>query len=244
MASPIILTGRNLATAFRRYVDDITEDWLDSAEDANLLWGNEEVTQFMNDALAEYHRRRQVRANTIPQSTDPVTGDPIPTHYLVNYAVSPGATQVLIDPRIYAVLSARLDDELLQKLIAAPEELEDTPRSPTCYFAEENILYFNTRAVGLGLLTLKVNRFPYSNIQSVTDVANLDCLPWDTPALMHWMAFRAYSKNDADTLDLQRADRERLLFDEQIGQRVSSRLERQRQEELQGQHILRTQSYE
>lgn len=231
----VIRTSYDLALTFRRHVDDISDDW--EHNDTPLLWSNDEVLQFLNDAVNEYHRRRQRRVDTVPVPAPPAT-----TVAMTHVPALAGQRLFDLDPRIYSVRSVQWDTACLVKLqvdwlpCPLPDQL-----APTCFYFESPQLKLDSPVPTDGELVLNVNRFelaalPRIGRNAATDA--LDCRPEDTYALVHWMAFRAYSKADADTLDIERADRERQLFDEFIGPRVSSQLERQRQQELQGSRMI------
>lgn len=244
--SNVISTANDLFVAFRHYVDDIDEIWAASRDDGfaapnqqRLLWSNDDLLQFANEALSEYHRRRQVRTSTI---VDPGT----PTNQLFNYALTAGTQTVALDGRIYSILRAYLNDECIAKthrpVLNCPIE-NPTDAQPTCFYFEAPELTFDQPLIEDSTLKLRVNRFAFAPIVTVSDTEVLDCRPEDTYSLIHWMAFRAYSKHDPEPYDPGAAQRELAYFEKFIGKRVSSRLERQRQEELQGFDILESRVY-
>lgn len=232
-------TARDVAVAFRRYVDDITPAWLDSGDETNLLWTDDELLQYLNDALSEYSRRVQRRDDTLPAPVPPALADPLS---LLDVPVVIGQTEYLLEARIYAVLSAELYGIPLTRLTFRPA-VNELATMPVCFGVEGETLYLDARPATAGALRLRVNRLPYRPVRTVTEALPLDCRPEDCQALLHWMAHLAYLKHDADSMDLERADREMLMFDRLIGPRVGAQLERQRREELQG-STVHTRCYE
>jgi hypothetical protein len=221
----LIVTLKDLLEAFRQRVDDIETGWEDN--DSRLLWSNEEITRYANESVTEYCRRRLL--------VDKDTAE------ICQIAVVAGTATYDLDPRIYTLYRLLLDERPLQKtsLYALTHHdpcWESENGAPEYYLESWGVgqwgkitLYPNP--VATGTLHLTVARLPLATMSwDDRDAVEPEIPLEDRLALLWWMEFLAYQRQDDDTYNPKRADGAAAAFTMLVGARPSAALELQRKE--------------
>lgn len=221
----MIATLKDLLAAFRQRVDDLETGWEDN--DSRLLWSNDEITRYANEAVTEYRRRRLL--------VDKDTAE------ICKIAVIAGMATYDLDPRIYAIYRLLLDKTALQK--ASLYELnrhepcwEEKAETPQFYLESWGLGHWGKitlypSPVAAGTLYLTVARLPLAAMLWEDRATVEPEVPQeDRPALLWWMEYLAYQRQDDDTYNPKRADEAAAAFTVWVGARPSAALELQRKE--------------
>lgn len=182
------------------------------------LWPNAEFDEFIDDAQLEAARR----AHLLVDSSSTLT----------QANIIAGEMLVAIDPRILFIRRARIGRQVLVHATARALD-EQIPAwessgagAPLAYITD-----WQTGGVALypppaadGVLSMTVVRDPLHPLSS--DENSPEIAPRYHLSLLHWVSFRAYSKQDPDTQDLKAAERELALFEAEFGPRAGAINER------------------
>lgn len=140
-----------------------------------------------------------------------------------------GAPIVTLDRKIISIISARMASAAYQlmpiTLSCLPYQWEALSGAPTNYVTDYQsgaIRLFPAPIVD-DTLILTVRRLPLMDMEDDDDEPEIR--PEYHQALVHWMLYRAYSKQDADMLDPQKAARSLAEFEREFGRRHSARNE-------------------
>lgn len=191
---------------FRYLVDDFKPQWQD--DDTGLLWKNQECVHYLDSALIEYTTRKPIYDEF---RFDVVEG-------VDTYSVPKELTKVQrcvinnIPARqklgIELPLNSFSGQPVLFALDVLPNNIRIYPTPDNTYPCH---LFIERRAR------------PISSIYSRCDI--------DREAarhLIYWMAYLAYTKQDAETADLQRAQVMRQHFDAAVGLSISDRAQHEK----------------
>lgn len=203
------LTGDNLS---------ILEQAAESADSSNLLWSDEELTLYANQAVYEVALRTLCLGDSITategfnQFTLAVADDP----------------WVTIDPRILQIRRVKWNGMHLKRRYDSRFDQfrhdwqEDTGRP--CEFVlniQERRLRPYPKDTADGVLSLEVVRLPLTTMSEPDDVPEIpQHMLLET---INWMLHLAYLKNDADTKDESRSAMYEALFRQRFGERPSQR---------------------
>ena len=147
-------------------------------------------------------------------------------------SVSANEPLVEIDPCIINIRRAKLSISTYSLSPVRAEEMdrvnpgwESHVGTPTTYITD-----YQTNAIRLYPkqqtacdLTITVSRLPKSDM--VTPEDSPEIRPEYHPALVKWMLYRAYSRQDADMFDAKIAERALMDFEAEFGKRTSARNE-------------------
>lgn len=159
---------------------------------------------------------------------------------LCTIGVNAGDPLVYIDNRVVDIRRARLSLGAWKLQPFTVEEMdcgagiqwETITGTPTAYVTDYQsgaIRLYPSPSVADTLL-LMVSRLPLSDLVDDDDEPELrlEC----QPALVQWMLYRAYAKQDADTFDKDKSQRALAEFEREFGHKVSARNEEWRREKL------------
>ena len=213
-----------LQTYFRSQLVDVAEP---------PLWSNDEVALYMDDAQNMFCRLVQGIADAT-------------TSAIVNIPVLTNDKFVAIDPRILRVREAQRDYDFLPLQIfnfedivngayqVAPEQNADYGLTNRFFRLDNTVGVTSAIIEGMGpdllrlvplsdrdfTINLIVYRQPINTITAVT-IAAAAPLEIDTEhhiALLHWMKYHAYMKQDADTFNKGKAIEAKALFEQYCDQ--------------------------
>lgn len=202
------MTLRELIRLFRLEVDDSVEPY---------LWSDEEATDFANDAQQEACRRARLLVDSS-------------TAAICQLALTVAdAGLVALDSRVIFVRRARFAGSLpLKRMNMQDMEAHDPywqdadPDTPTVFVPdyETGKLLFWPPPIAAKTALLTVVREPLLEMDSEDDEPEIPTR-WHR-SLRHWMAFRAYSKPDADAADPKKAAAALALFEQEFGPKSSA----------------------
>lgn len=197
------MTLRDLIQLFRQEVDDLSEPF---------LWSDDEAIDFANDAQQEACRRARLLVDSS-------------TTAICQIAVTGGASGLLtLDARVIFVRKARFASSLplkrmsMQDMEAYDPYWQDTTASTPTVFVpdlETGKLQLWPKPSASGTLLLTVVREPLADMDSDDDTPEIPAR-WQR-SLRHWMVFRAYSKQDSQAADPKKAAAALALFEQEFG---------------------------
>lgn len=173
------------------------------------LWSNDEVQDFLDDAHAEAAER----ALLLTDSSTPE---------ICEIAIAANEAAYTLDSRIIEVKRAKLDSGTKPLVLKTSEALDiDWPGWDSEDADEPCIAAIDAEGAGWKLtlvpapaaatvMRLTVYRRPLCSL--VKDDAEPEINPRLHIRLIEWMLYRAYSQDDADTFDADKADKHAGLF--------------------------------
>lgn len=210
-----------LVRACRERLDDLGGDMegLDwETDDSPLLWSNDELTRYANQAEREFCRRRPI--------------EDAETAAVCTIAVTAGIPVYPYSDRIVGIKRAKLDS-MDRPLTKVTRRWLDTERWGWEGLTDETDFYLDDltegrlRVVGAptadDTLRLTVGRYPLADMAW----ADRDTVSPEIPLkhhddLIHWMLHLAYLKADAETFDAKRAGGFADLFEAEVGPRIDA----------------------
>lgn len=224
------MTLLELVRHLRKYILDDTGgtgvDWEtvteDAAEASQLRWSNEELTSFINEA------QKQACRNSL-----------LIKEYNSSFdiAVTAGTAEYEIDPRIIRIKHAYLNSTGKELSKADIEELFeiqnwwDLTGTPSYYVADHNtgkITLFRkptaNDTVKLVVYRTQLLDFDWTLNSAEPDINERYHLP-----MLHYAAFMAYMKDEANTLDPKKAQEHLALFTQEFSAPNNAYAETQRQ---------------
>ena len=229
------LTLEQLATLFRQRVDDLPGDIVDTTkpwqnDDSGLLWSNDEICQYADEAQQELFIRRHKKDNT--------------TVAVTQITVVASTATYAFDKRILGIervkfIDSAADEFVLDKTTHQTLDLLRTNwQKDGDGVVDEYIEDFENREITLyrtpklaGTLFLTVRRLPIARLSRTLRHKLLEADDETQYDLLDWMMFRAYLKRDAETENADLAGIHKTLFDERVGERPSAHLQQVRRQE-------------
>lgn len=205
------MTLGDLITLFR-------EEAFDSVT-TNPLWSNLTLTLYANEAEQEACRRSELIVDSSSAFCTPsfTTGNPL----------------IALDPLITEVKRVRVSNQYVQLQQISALEMDrkrpgwefHTGTIPLCVVTDYETgklrLYPNPSIDGA--LAMTVARLPLQDMANLTDAPEIR--KEYHPALVQWMLYRAYSKQDTETADPLKAEKALANFEREFGKRQSARNE-------------------
>lgn len=185
---------------------DIAED---DAEAELLRWSNEELTDFINEAVRQVYRR------ILPvQRYEPA----------FNIPVVAGTAEYVIDQRILRIISARLVTANKQLFPCDTQDLWHDSTFETKAGTPETFLPdYNTGSIRLypipdvaDTLQLFVNRLPLNTLSWSQNTQSPELREEFQIPMLWYAAFLAFNKDDANTLDPESANKNIALFNSEF----------------------------
>lgn len=185
-------------------------DRLDDAVET-YQWSDAELTRFLNDAQDEACRR----ARLLKDSS---------TAEICSIAVTAGTALYPLDPRIIFVRRAKLALRSKPLGFASYLDLDEqspgwedrtgTPEAVITDFETGKLRLYRSPIVNdtLNLLAVRTALEPMARNGDEPEIA-----PRFHYSLIEWAAYRAFSKQDADTLDPKKAERALAEFEREFG---------------------------
>ncbi len=199
---------------------DLIDDFREESHDLGTppFWSFERLAKIASEGQREACRR----GDLLIDSTGP----------MCSVSVTAGEPIVTLDPRALEVKRIRLASrgfQLLPVTTGCMDEYASTweqdSGEPTNYVTD-----YQTGAIRLypiqaadDELLLTVRRLPLADL--VDDADEPEIRLEAQPALVQWMLYRAYSKQDADTFDPHKAARSLAEFEREFGRKTSARNE-------------------
>jgi len=198
--------------------EDIDED---SIENAQLRWSNEELTNFINEAFKQAHRRA-----LLIKSVEPT----------FNLAIVNGTSTYTLDSRIIRVKGTKLAstgkklDELEYEDIMDITDWDTKTGTPTHYIID----------YGTSRITLYPAPISNDTVSLLTYREEMAPLRWTAPTgepdiderfqlqALYYAASMAYNKDEANTFDPQRSQYYDALFTSEFGDRTTAYAEKRR----------------
>ncbi len=233
------LTLEELATLFRQDVDDLPGDTVTNVNwknnDEGLLWKNQEVVRYANQAVNEFCFRQPI----LDQDTTPTITQITVVASTGVYALSPKILSI----RRMKFVDANNDEFILFKRTTAwmdihrsKWDLETTPTEGVVEFYIEDTdthqlqLYRVPEVVGT--LHMTVDRLPTKSMlwtarhQDQPEIHEQHHL-----SLLEYMKYLAYKKRDTETENKKLAEEFLASFTAMVGERPDARLLRVRKQE-------------
>jgi len=233
------LTLEELATLFRQDVDDLPGDTVTDVNwkntDTGLLWSNNEIARYANQAVNEFCFRQPILDQDVTPAITQIT-------------VSASVGVYTLSPKILSIRRMKFvdsnDDEfILLKRTTHAMDLEATDWDKETSPEEGTVLYYiedtDTHQLQLyrvpelaGTLHMTVDRLPSAPMQwplrhqHVPEIHEQHHL-----CLLEYMKYLAYKKRDSETEDKTLAQGFLSAFDAMVGPRPSARLLRVRKQE-------------
>lgn len=143
-------------------------------------------------------------------------------------SVTAGRAKYPLDPRIMAIVAARLDGEVrsLEKFNLPDMYLSDYVANagsgtPRFYVEDGSTITLVPTPDAAFTLKLTVYRYPLYPVESLQDEFEVD-EAFHYP-LVHWVCYEALSVQDAELFDPQAAERELALFERSFGRARTAR---------------------
>jgi hypothetical protein len=236
------LTLEQLATLFRQRVDDLPGDIVDDSkpwtnDDSGLLWKNDEICQYADEAQTEVVRRI---GGILDQHTSVAINHITVTAGVQSYTYD---KRILKIDRMKFVEDATADEYVVIK--KTPRWMDDhhrewdlegnaTGQGIVEFFVEfteeKQFRLWRVPSVA-GTLHLTTYRLPINRLSWPLRHTLLEVRDEYQYDMLDWMMFRAYLKRDAETENPDLAGIHKGLFDERIGERPSADLEALRRRE-------------
>lgn len=204
------MTLADLITLFREEAADKAQPY---------LWSDATLKLYANEAQQEACRR------------GPHLIDSSSAFCTIAYTAGPGL--VTLDPRIINVQRVRCDLYFPQLPMLTASEMDKRRPGWELHTGPVPLLVVSDYETGKlriypsptqgSNLRLTVRRLPLQAMSADTDAPEIR--PEYHPALVQWMLFRAYSKQDTETCDPAKADRSLARFEAEFGKRTSARNE-------------------
>lgn len=198
---------------FRQRVDDLQPPY---------LWGQEEVDAYANEAVAEAAERA----------------------FLIFEAIDPRVSRIMVRPEQYAYdlhpAIVRIDrvSNIDSQVILAPTEVAelsslnmrgDLSGDPAHYAAQGGkIMFYPMPATQPAHIHIAAYRVPMDPMAHEQDEPEIEARLHER--LIDWMAYRAYSKRDADAYDARRAQNALMTFAANFGIRDDADTQRKKAE--------------
>lgn len=228
-----------IATVFRQRVDDLPGDVVDedtpwSTDDSTLLWKNEEIAGYLDEATHEFAIR-------VPLKDDQ-------TAAVCRIAVTANTGSYDYDKRILSIERVKFietvtgDEHILSKSTHQIMDQDegawsdaDWQKGPPKFYLENT----DAKRITLspipnvaGTLHLVVRRLPLLRLDWKKNQNTLIEIPTEHHYnLLHWMLSVAYMKRDAETENPELAEKHEAAFDRAVGERPSATLLRVRRKE-------------
>lgn len=234
------LTLEELATLFRQDVDDLPGDTVTDVnwknDDTGLLWSNQEICRYANQAVTEFCFRNPILDhNTDITITHLTSGIDVQK---ISYS-----QKILQVHRVKYVEDATGDERVLQKRTLQwmdrnhegwDDETEPRAAMPEYYVEDHDhrLIYLWPVPEVSGILHLSVGRLPSQSMlwsRRHQDQPEID--EQHHLCLLDYMKFLAYRKRDAETEDKDLSNRFLEDFTLMVGERPSARLLRVRRQE-------------
>lgn len=200
------MKGRELMALTRRDLDD---------EGQNQLWKDHELAEYMVDAENEACRRARLIVDTL-------------TDRICNIKLNASESHYKLDSRIIFIRRVKLSDYAvpIKKM-----RLRDLDQQYAGWESQTGLVRAWTTGYSTGYLTVfrKPDAQTYPTMPSIrltvvrlpladaTPDAELEIHERHQRNLRHWMKFRAYSKEDGDTWNPQKAKLALDLFEAEFG---------------------------
>lgn len=232
MVSPTITTLCNMIEHCRLRLDDLpdTSDIADAADNltllqqqeesqdqANLLWSDNELTLYANQAISEVAlRSRCIRDASATNGL---------TSFDIVVATTPWA---VLDDRLLGVHRVLWDGKPLRTMESklaldeSSDEWETLTGEPYGFVFEQSgrrIRPYKLPETD-GTLTIEVTRLPVTAMIKPDDLPEIP--PHYLSEAINWMCHLAYLKNDADTKDPQQSAFFEALFTQRFGPRPTA----------------------
>ena len=235
------LTLEGLATLFRQDVDDLPGDTVTDVNwknnDEGLLWSNQEICRYANQAVNEFCFRQPIHDHN--------------TDLTITHVALTGATQIgSLSVKILAIKRAKwvdgtTDDEV--QLLKRTSDWMDRHYSdwdlesagavsgqPEYYIEDMDIhkVFVWPVPVNSGTIHLTVDRLPTKNMSwSLRHLDGPEIHEQHHFDLLDYMKYLAYNKRDAETEDKALANTFLDSFEARVGPRPNARLLRVRKQE-------------
>lgn len=208
------MTLAEIIAEFRRVRDDTQ---------ASYLWSDEEITNYLNDAVNEACERALLIEDRTTSAVCTISLE-------VGESSYPLHDSVLKVKRV--VLGGRpLTETSVEKLDAGDSYWESRSGEPREYLLEGNIgIRFDRMPTEAADALLTVYRTPLEPLS----VGNMDGVP-EVKAIYHmrllpWVYRCALLKHDAETYDKDRADQQEAIFTMSFGERPDANVQRKRRD--------------
>lgn len=200
---------------------DLIDAFRDESFDNNRVkyfWSNATLTRFANEAENEACRR----GSLLVSSSGPTC----------TYGVSAGQDVVLLDRSVLKIRRAKMASggDTLASVTAAQMDLSAQSWELETGTPIALVTDYQSGAVRLypvptsdDTLRMTVSRLPLRPMEADDDEPEIRAEAH--PALVQWMLYRAYSRQDAETFDPKKASRALLEFEREFGGKASMRNE-------------------
>lgn len=217
------MTLEDLIAAFRQESGDKPRDIGGSTDD--LLWSDDALARWFSEAEEEAAIRKRLIPDVASVRVVPnQSGYPFTTFFEITRADLYRVTDLTTNP----VTTERHGCELIIVSRDRMDEIDPdwrTERDAPRFLVQEDTrillpaLILRDYVLKLEGMRLPLKRFTEDNLGAKPEIA-----PVHHRFLVHWVHFRAYGTQDADTFDPQRSARELALFEAYFGKRPDADL--------------------
>ena len=236
------LTLEQLVFLFRERMDDLPGDIVSTNtswqnDDDGLLWKNQEIARYADEAQQELAHRKPILESDVNQAIThlAVSGT---NQNSVNYD-----SKILKIDRVKFVATATGDEYLLTKRDTHWMDKrynqwdkegglgdQGVPCFYVDYIEEYQLRLYPVPDVA-GSLHLTIWRLPLTRLNWTTRHQLIEAQTQHHLDLLDWMQYRGYLKRDAETENAGLAGEHKAIFDERIGPRPSAQLQAIRRRE-------------
>lgn len=180
------------------------------------LWTDAEWKRYANEAEREACRRARLIVDSTTVSVCRVT-------------LAAGTKTYSLDPRVIFIRRAKLSGVAVPLRRVSYRDLdrsvpgwEDETGEPMAHVPDMDTGKFRPypAPTAAGTVTLTVVRLPLCDMVQDEDEPEINDRYHES--LIHWMLYRAYSKQDAETKDAQKAAENLALFEQEFGKKSSA----------------------
>jgi len=211
------MTPEKIIAQFRELAADV-----DQGFEEDLLWGDEVLIDYLNQALFEACIREPSLITSVGDAT------------LNQVAVSPSVARYSLDPRVNRISSVRITGREGVLEPTTREEMDSAyPRTdwtvtegePTKYILdEEPVKYINLYPIPSASATVTfVADVFHEEIDMDNMTTNLSFPNFAQDGLVDWMLHRAYQKKDSQTYDPNLSEKHFISFERYFGRKPSAR---------------------
>jgi hypothetical protein len=235
------LTLEGLATLFRQDVDDLPGDTVTDVNwknnDTGLLWSNQEICRYANQAVNEFCFRQPIHDHN--------------TALAITHVAVTGGTQIgALSTKILAIKRVKWVDGTTDEEVTLVKRTSDwmdlyqpgwdmesagaVQGDPKYYVEDMDLhrIYLWPIPVNSGDIHMTVDRLPIKNMSwSLRHLDGPEIHEQHHLCLLDYMKYLAYKKRDAETEDKKLAADFLEAFTAMVGERPSARLLRVRKQE-------------
>ena len=217
------MTLEELIAAFREDSDDQARDVTGRSDD--VLWSDTAVASWLTEAQEEAAIRKRLLPDATTVRVVPgQSGYPFTLFFEITRAELFRVTDLTTVPVTTERRGCVLEVVSLDRMNEIDPDWRTERDAPRHLIQEDSRILLPALISRDYVLHLEGLRLPLKAFSADGENAKPEIAPVHHRFLVHWALYRAYSKQDADTLDASRASRELGLFEQYFGLRPDADL--------------------